>query len=157
MTDHGCTSWEMCCLKGVSIFLEATARHATREKEEAIYCCCKVCNNNMMYMYKDREIIYEHLVHSGVMDNYFIWSKHEETQPRTESIIDERELENMNADQVYSHHDNGGEDDVGETDEGLDMELMRNVAHDVLLHCRTRVSIILRYLIKVERPSLRGV
>jgi hypothetical protein len=28
--------------KGVSIFLEATAQHATREKEEAIYCRCKV-------------------------------------------------------------------------------------------------------------------
>jgi hypothetical protein len=30
------------------------------------------------------------------MDNYFIWSKHGETQPRSESIIDEREEENIN-------------------------------------------------------------
>jgi hypothetical protein len=58
--------------KGVLIFLEAAAQHATREKEKAIYCPCKVCNNNMMYLYKDREIIYEHLVQSGLMDNYFI-------------------------------------------------------------------------------------
>jgi hypothetical protein len=121
--------------KGVSIFLEAAAQHATREKEEAIYCPFKVCNNNVTYMYKDREIIREHLVQSGFMDNYFIWSKHGETQSRTESIIDEREEENMNADHVYSHHDDGGDqDDVGENDEGLDVEeLMRNVALDVLL------------------------
>jgi hypothetical protein len=77
--------------KGASIVLEAAAQHATHEKEEAIYCPCKVCNNNVMYLYTDHEIIREHLVHSGFMDNYFIWSKHGETQPRTESIIDERE------------------------------------------------------------------
>jgi hypothetical protein len=59
-------------LKGVSIFLEATTQHATREKEEVIYCSCKVCNNNMMYLYKHSEIIREHLVQSGFMDNYFI-------------------------------------------------------------------------------------
>jgi hypothetical protein len=88
-----------------------------------------------MYLYTDHEIIQEHLVHSGFMDNYFIWSKHGETQWRTESIIDEREEENMNLDYVYTHHDDGGDqDDVGENDEGLDVEeLMRNVAPDVLL------------------------
>jgi hypothetical protein len=32
-----------------------------------------------------------------------------ETQPRTKSIIDEREEANMNADHVYSHHDDGGD------------------------------------------------
>jgi hypothetical protein len=81
--------------KGVLIFLEAATQHATREKEEAIYCPCKVCNNNMMYLYKDCEIICEHLVWSGFMDNYFIWSKNDETQPRTESITDEMEEKNM--------------------------------------------------------------
>jgi hypothetical protein len=121
--------------KGVSIFLDAAAQHATREKEEAIYYPCKVCNNNVMYLYTNCEIMNEHLVHSGFMDNYFIWSKHGETQPRTESIIDEREEENMNADHVYSHHDDGGDqDDVGGNDEGLDVEeLMWNIAPDVLL------------------------
>jgi hypothetical protein len=69
------------------------------------------------------------------MDNYFIWSKHGETQPRTESIIDEREEANMNADHVYSHHDDGGDQD----DEGLDVEeSMRNVTPDVLLQCRNK-------------------
>jgi hypothetical protein len=77
--------------KGLSIFLKAAAQHYTREKEEAIYCTCKVCNTTMMYLYTDREIIRKHLVHNGFMDNYFIWSKHGETQPSTESIIDERE------------------------------------------------------------------
>jgi hypothetical protein len=48
--------------KAVSIFLEAAAQHTTHEKEEAIYCPCKVCNNNVMYLYKDREIIHKHLV-----------------------------------------------------------------------------------------------
>jgi hypothetical protein len=57
------------------------------------------------------------------MDNYFIWSKHGETQPMTENTIDEGEEENRNADHVYSHHDGGGDqDDVGENDESLDVE-----------------------------------
>jgi hypothetical protein len=43
--------------KGEFIFLEAAAQHATREKEEAIYYPCKVCNNNVMYLYKDHKII----------------------------------------------------------------------------------------------------
>jgi hypothetical protein len=69
------------------------------------------------------------------MDNYFIWSKHSESQPMTESIIDEREEANMNADHMYSHHDDGGDqDDVGDNDEGLDVEqLMWDIAPDVLL------------------------
>jgi hypothetical protein len=77
--------------KGVSVFLEATTQHATREKEEAIYCPYKVCKNNVMYLYTDHDTIREHLVRSSFMDNYFIWSKHGETQPRMKSIIDERE------------------------------------------------------------------
>jgi hypothetical protein len=48
--------------KVVSIFLEAAAQHTTREKEEPIYCSCKICNNNVMYLYKDHEIICQHLV-----------------------------------------------------------------------------------------------
>jgi hypothetical protein len=142
--------------KGVSIFLEATAQHTTHEKEEAIYCPCKVCNHNVMYLYKDCEIIQEHLVQSGFMDNYFIWSKHGETQPRTESIIYEREEENMNADHVYSQHDDGGDqDDVGENDEGLDVvELMQNVASDVLLQCRNKGFNNFETLNKVLRELL---
>jgi hypothetical protein len=125
--------------KGVTIFLEATSQHAIREKEEAIYCPHKVCNNDLMYLYTDHEIIREYLVRRGFMDNYFIWSKHGKTQPRTESI-DERKEETMNADHVYSHHDGGGDqDDVGENDEGLDVEeLTWTVAPDVLLQCRNK-------------------
>jgi hypothetical protein len=87
-------------------------------KEEAIYYHYKICNNNnVMYLY-----------------NYFIWSKHGETQPRIESIVDAREEENMNAYHIYSHHD-----DQGENDEGLDVEeLMRNVALDVLVQCKNK-------------------
>jgi hypothetical protein len=58
--------------KGVSILWEAATQHTTRGKEEAIYYPSKVCNNNMMYLYKEQEIICEHLVRSGFMDNYFI-------------------------------------------------------------------------------------
>jgi hypothetical protein len=58
--------------KGVSVFLEAIAPHATREKEEAIYYPCKLCNNNVMYLYKDHKIIHIYLVQSGFIDNYFI-------------------------------------------------------------------------------------
>jgi hypothetical protein len=41
---------------------------------------------------------------------------------------------------VYSHHDDGDDqDDIGENDEGLDVEeLMQNVAPDVLLQCRNK-------------------
>jgi hypothetical protein len=60
---------------------------------------------------------------SGFIDNYFIWSMHGETQPSTESIIDEREEEKMNVDHVYSHHDDGGDqDDLGPNNKGLDVE-----------------------------------
>jgi hypothetical protein len=48
--------------KGVSTFLEATTQRATCEKEEAIYCPCKVCNNNVMYLYTNCEIVCEHLM-----------------------------------------------------------------------------------------------
>jgi hypothetical protein len=58
--------------KGVLIFLKVVAQYATREKEETIYCLCKLCNNNVMYLYKDCEIIHKHLVQSGFKDNYFI-------------------------------------------------------------------------------------
>jgi hypothetical protein len=95
--------------KGVSICLEATAQHATREKQDAIFCPCRVCNNNVMYLYTNPKIICENLVQSDFMDNYFIWSKLGETQPGTESIIDEREDEDMNAGHVYTHHNDGGD------------------------------------------------
>jgi hypothetical protein len=121
---------ELAHFKGVSIFLEAASRRATREKEEAIYYPCKVCNNNVMYLYTNCEIIREHLVRIGFMDHYFNWSKHGETQPRIESIIDEKEEENMNTDHVYSHHDDQSDQD--------DVELMRNVAPDVLQQCRNK-------------------
>jgi hypothetical protein len=142
--------------KGVSIFLEAVAQYATCKKEDAIYYPYKVCNNNMMYLSKGHEIICERLVWSGFMDNYFIWSKHGETQPRTESIIDERENVNMNVDHVYSHHDDGGDqDDVGENDEGHDVEeLMRNVAPDVLLQCRNKGFDNFEILNKASRDLL---
>jgi hypothetical protein len=50
------------------------------------------------------------------------------------------EEENMNGDHLSSHHDDGGDqDDVGENDEGLDVEeLIWNVAPDVLLQCRNK-------------------
>jgi hypothetical protein len=45
----------------------------------------------------------------------------------------------MNVDHVYSHHDDGGEDDVGENNEDLDVEeLLCNVVLDVLLQCRNK-------------------
>jgi hypothetical protein len=48
--------------------------------------------------------------------------------------------EDMNADHLYSHHDDGGDqDDEGENDEGVNVEeLMRNIAPDVLLQCRNK-------------------
>jgi hypothetical protein len=63
-------------------------------------------------MFKDCEIIREYLVRSGFMDNYFIWSKHSETQQRIEIIVDKRAKENMDiSDEVYSRHNAGCEND----------------------------------------------
>jgi hypothetical protein len=56
--------------KGVCAFLETSIQHASRQKEETIYCPYKVCKN--VVMFKDREVIREHLVQTGFMDNYFI-------------------------------------------------------------------------------------
>jgi hypothetical protein len=65
-------------------------------------------------MFKDHEVIREHLVQSGFMDNYFIWTKHDKTQPRTENIIDERAEENIGIpDNVCSHHYDGCKDNIG--------------------------------------------
>jgi hypothetical protein len=47
-------------INGVSLFLETIVRHTRRQKEEAIYCPCKICNNNVMYLIKDHELIREH-------------------------------------------------------------------------------------------------
>jgi hypothetical protein len=112
-------------------------------KEETIYCLCKVCKN--LVIFKDHEVIREHLVRSGFMDNYFIWTKHIETQPGTESIIDERAEENMGIpDDMCSHHNDRCEDDICQddadhSDEGFNVEgLMRNVAPDVLLQRRNK-------------------
>jgi hypothetical protein len=65
--------------KRVCAFFEIVVQHASRLKEETIYCPCKVCKN--IVMFKDHEVIREHLVQSGFMDNYIIWTKHGETQP----------------------------------------------------------------------------
>jgi hypothetical protein len=62
---------------GVCAFLKTAIQHASHQKEETIYCPCKVCKN--VVMFKDREVIHELLVQSGFMDNYFIWTKHGET------------------------------------------------------------------------------
>jgi hypothetical protein len=136
-------------------FFETDVQHASCQKEETIYFPCKVCKNDVIF--KNCEVIREHLVRNGFMDNYFIWTKHDETQPRIESIIDERAEENIDIpDDVYSHHDDGCEDDTGQDDanhgdEGFDMEeLMR------LMCCyeeERRVSIILICLIKCRETS----
>jgi hypothetical protein len=95
------------------------------------------------------------------MDNNFIWTKHGETQPRIESIIDEWAEENMGfLDDVCSHHDDGCEDDIGQddadhSDEGFDVEeLMRNVAPDVLLKRRNNDFNNFKILDKASRDLL---
>jgi hypothetical protein len=112
-------------------------------------------------MFKDCEVIREQLVRSDFMDNYFIWTKHGETQSGTESIIDERAEENMGIpDDMCSHHDNGcqdniGQDDADHGDEGFDVEeLMHNVAPDVLLQRRNKGFNNFEMLDKVSRDFL---
>jgi hypothetical protein len=102
-------------------------------------------------MFKDHEVIREHMVRSCFMDNYFIWTKHGETQPTTESIIDERAKENMSIpDDVCSHHDDGCADDIGFDVE----ELMRNVAPDVFLQRRNKEFDNFEMLDKASRDLL---
>jgi hypothetical protein len=145
--------------KGVFAFLETVVQCASRQKEEIIYCPCKVCKNDVMF--KDHEVIREHLVRSGFINNYFIWTKHGKTQPRIESIIDERAEENMGIpDDVCSHHDDRcehdiGQDDADHSDEGFDVEeLMRNIALDVLLKRRNKGFNNLEILDKAWRDLL---
>jgi hypothetical protein len=116
---------------------------ASRCKEETIYFPCKVCKN--VVMFEDCEVIHEHLVRTGFMDNYLISTKHGETQLGTESIIHERAEENMGIpDDVCSHHNDRCEDDICQddadhSDEGFDVEdLMCNVVPDVLHQRRNK-------------------
>jgi hypothetical protein len=124
--------------KGVCAFLKTVVHHASRQKEETIDCPCKVCTN--VVMFKDHEVIREHLVWSGFMDNYFIWTNHGKTQPGTKSFIDERTEENMGIlVDVCSHHNNRCEDDADHNDEGFDAEeLMHNIAPNVLVQKRNK-------------------
>jgi hypothetical protein len=74
--------------KGVRGFLETIVQHTSRQIEQTIYCPCEVCRKNVMF--KDHEVIREHLVQSDFMNYYFMWTKHGDTQPRIESGVDER-------------------------------------------------------------------
>jgi hypothetical protein len=146
--------------KGVCVFLEIIVQHATHQKEEIIYYPCKICKNDVMF--KNCEVIHEHLVQSGFIDNYFIWTKHGETQSKTERIIDERAEDNMGIpdDVCHSHHDDRCEDDIGQDDadhddEDFDVEkLMHNVALDVFLQRRNKCFNNFDILDKVSRDLL---
>jgi hypothetical protein len=130
----------------VCAFLETVVQYASLQKEETISCPYKVCKNAVMF--KDREAILEHMVQSGFMDNYFIWTTHGETQLGTESIRDERAEENMGIlDDVCE--DDIGQDDADHSDEGL---MWRSSCAMLRLMCcykeEIRVSIIWRCLVK---------
>jgi hypothetical protein len=139
--------------------LETLVQHASCQKEERIPWPCKVCKNDVIF--KDHEVMHEHLVHSGFIDNYFIWTKHGQSQLRIESIVDERELVNIDIpNDMYSHRDDGcgdgiGQDDAGHSDEGFDVEeLMDNVAPDVLLRRRNKCFDNFEMLDKESRDLL---
>jgi hypothetical protein len=89
------------------------------------------------------------------MNNYFICIKHGETELRIENIIEERVEENMDVlDHVYSHLDDGSEDDIGQNvvghnGEGFDVEELMAMLRLVCCYEEELwVSIILRCLIK---------
>jgi hypothetical protein len=112
-------------------------------------------------IFKDHDVIRKHLVQSRFMDNYSIWTKLGETQLSIESIIDERAEENMDIpDDVYSHHNDGYEDDIGQDDadhgdDSFDVEeLIRNVAPDVLLQRRNEGFNNFEMLHKASRDLL---
>jgi hypothetical protein len=145
--------------QGVCAFLETALQHASCQKEDTIYHPCKICKN--VVMFKDREVIREHLVQIDFMDNYFIWTKHSETQPGTKSIIDERAEENMGIpDDVCSLHNDRCEDDICQddadhSDDGFDVEeLKHNVAPDVLLQRRNKGVDNFEMLDKASRDLL---
>jgi hypothetical protein len=47
-------------------FFETVVQHASCQKEETIYCPCKVCKN--VVMFKNHEVIREYLVRSGFIN-----------------------------------------------------------------------------------------
>jgi hypothetical protein len=54
--------------KGICVFFETAIEYASHQKEETICCPYKVCKN--IVMFKDHEVIRQHLLQSGFMDNY---------------------------------------------------------------------------------------
>ena len=69
-------------------FIQAAENHARIKKTQLIHCPCKPCKN--MRVFSDTTIIRSHVLISGFVDNYMIWSKHgEEAPPPRDSQIDE--------------------------------------------------------------------
>ena len=57
-------------------FIDATRRHACRQKAKYICCPCIECKN--VAVFEDAEKISSHLVRQGFMKDYLIWVKHGE-------------------------------------------------------------------------------
>jgi hypothetical protein len=63
--------------KHVTQFVEAAKMFALRMNKKEIWCPCKNCENNVLWTMA--ETIREHLLEKGFIDNYSIWTKHDET------------------------------------------------------------------------------
>ena len=111
-----------------------------------------------MHLYENPQTICCHFLKSGFVENYSIWTKHEETEPGTEGDADARAQDNANGPDVED--DDYGDDDhevehESHNDDGLDAEkLMRNVAPEVLMQSTKKGFDNIETLDKVSRDLL---
>jgi hypothetical protein len=124
MTDHGCTSWVMCWLisKEYRYFWKPLHNTLHVRKKRQYIILIKYATTTWCICIKIVKL-YENTWFGVVL--WTITSSRASTVRHNQgkNIIDEREKENMNAEYVYSHHDDEcDQDDVGDNDEGLDVE-----------------------------------
>jgi hypothetical protein len=99
-------------------------------KKKEIWCSCKNYKNNVLWI--RAEMIHEHLLEKGFIDNYSICTKHGETGANTQGNDTEQERLEGNDDSNDVFHDNHG----GEV---IDVqELLYNIKRDELLENRKR-------------------
>jgi hypothetical protein len=71
------SSYVLAHFNGEYVYFLKQSYNTLHVRKKTIYCPCKVCKNNMMF--KHREVIHEHMIQSGFIDNYFFWTKDSET------------------------------------------------------------------------------
>ena len=71
-SEHASTEY----LDGLKYFLKVAEDHRVNEGQSHIWCPCRNCQNCKLFY--DLKIIQEHLIISGFMYGYTLWSRHGE-------------------------------------------------------------------------------